>query len=112
MQLLMRQMCEARGSHNVQVLALRQRKRELVGRLTGMCTRLAVLGEQLGSTGGAVWLPLAVTAKQAHQVVPGELAGSRPLPYYEVRHPMPAFSCAQNCFPSWPCCQKKSQSSS
>lgn len=71
MQLLMRQMREARGSHNAQVLALRLRKRELVGRLNSMHTRLAVLDEQLGSTGGAVGFALAVTAKQAHQAIPG-----------------------------------------
>jgi uncharacterized coiled-coil DUF342 family protein len=53
MQQLMRQMREARGSHNAQVLALRQRKRELVGRLNSMRTRMAVLDEQLGVTGGS-----------------------------------------------------------
>lgn len=51
MQLLMRQMREARNSHNAQVLTLRQHKRVLVGRLNSMRTRLAVLGEQLGITG-------------------------------------------------------------
>jgi uncharacterized coiled-coil DUF342 family protein len=51
---LMRQLSEARTTHNAQVLTLRQRKRELVARLNSLSARLAEVNKLLGITGGAV----------------------------------------------------------
>jgi hypothetical protein len=53
MLLLSRAMAEARSSHNGQVLALRSRKRELLGRLNGLRSRLADVQRQLGVAGRA-----------------------------------------------------------
>jgi uncharacterized coiled-coil DUF342 family protein len=49
---LMRQLSAARSNHNEQVVALRQRKRDLVTQLNSMQARLAVVNGQLGVTGG------------------------------------------------------------
>jgi hypothetical protein len=51
MLLLMRQLTEARSSHNSKVLAMRQRKRDLVVQLNTKRTRLAELDKLLGGTG-------------------------------------------------------------
>lgn len=45
----------AQQRHNAAVLALRERKRGLIARITAINQRLAVLNTQLGLTGG--WLP-------------------------------------------------------
>jgi hypothetical protein len=49
---LVRQLSAARSSHNEQVVALRQRKRDMVAQLNSMQARLAVVNGQLGVTCG------------------------------------------------------------
>lgn len=51
MLLLMRQLTKARSCHNSQVLAMRQRKRDLVMQLNAMRARLAEADKLLGATG-------------------------------------------------------------
>lgn len=74
MLLLMRQLTEASSCHNSQVLALRQRKRDLVMQLNAMRTRLAEVDKLLGGRGMHVQLGNRLSQHEAMKTVT-ELGG-------------------------------------